>query len=356
MQKLANQPRRLSNRELPALVTQALAGFKVEPKSIQLLRSNIHQTFSIVGANHSGTTFRNSRFVLKIRSSDFRSVKATDEEVRWLEFLSRSPLGCAPPIRTQRGSTSHAFTGRSGERYLALLTRWTFGTNVGSQTRTAAQFVRLGELIGQMHQYGSGFPSQFRNELMPRNFFRANRRVGALSAMKSIGPKDLTVLLEAVRFLKSEFEDYERSTSNKHGFIHGDLYFGNLIVQKDRSYRAIDFDECGYGAFAFDLSTAFRQLKKCEFFADGSISGGALRRLYTVPELVKKRRNYDRPLPRREEVAVARLALVEQIRYTRASFFSHGGCRCADGRFYDLKTDLPARKPIDMVRLALASP
>jgi Ser/Thr protein kinase RdoA (MazF antagonist) len=39
----------------------------------------------------------------------------------------------------------------------------------------------------------------------------------------------------------------------RRGLIHADLHFGNAVFRDDGTLSAIDFDDCGYGFYAYDL-------------------------------------------------------------------------------------------------------
>lgn len=87
-------------------------------------------------------------------------------------------------------------------------------------------------------------------------------------------------ILHHLQSLYTKYIDYD------HQFVHGDMHFGNIIVDESKFYL-LDFDECGYSHHSFDLGVPRLHLiasdgikKYWQPFLDGynlSVSEGEIR-------------------------------------------------------------------------------
>ena len=59
---------------------------------------------------------------------------------------------------------------------------------------------------------------------------------------------------EAVKIAEKRLQKYGK-TRERYGLIHGDLNINNILVDGETLY-VLDFDDCGFGWFLYDLSTA----------------------------------------------------------------------------------------------------
>ncbi len=75
----------------------------------------------------------------------------------------------------------------------------------------------------------------------------------------ALSDEDARVLVSAEEVLIKQRADLE-SDSEPYGFLHADFHLWNLLFQGD-NVAAIDFSDCGWGTYAYDIATALFYLK-----------------------------------------------------------------------------------------------
>ena len=124
-------------------------------------------------------------------------------------------------------------------------------------------FKRLGEISARMHLHA-------KNWTPPADFKRhAWSPEAILDDRLSWGPWQNGVAIEGeTSSLLFRLDDVVRKrlanlpTGREHyGLIHADLRLANLLVEDDRT-AIIDFDDCGYGWYLFDLAAALSFLEE----------------------------------------------------------------------------------------------
>ncbi len=66
--------------------------------------------------------------------------------------------------------------------------------------------------------------------------------------------KDYHILEKCTENIKKELNHYGRG-NDRYGLIHGDLHFYNVISHEGK-HQIIDFDDCGYGFYMYDMGCA----------------------------------------------------------------------------------------------------
>ena len=124
-------------------------------------------------------------------------------------------------------------------------------------------FMKLGEISARLHQHAINWSS-------PSNFQRHEWSTEAiLDDRHNWGPWQMGVEVEAENMkLLSRLDQIVRTrlallpTEKEHyGLIHADLRLANILVDGEQT-AIIDFDDCGYGWFMFDLASALSFLEQ----------------------------------------------------------------------------------------------
>jgi Ser/Thr protein kinase RdoA (MazF antagonist) len=75
---------------------------------------------------------------------------------------------------------------------------------------------------------------------------------GLAAGVEVITPEDLATFTMARHYIREEIEALPR-TPDFYNLIHADLHQSNYLFHQ-REARAIDFDDCGWGHFLYDLA------------------------------------------------------------------------------------------------------
>ncbi len=205
-------------------------------------------------------------YVVRVNSGrlGYHTAPAIASELTWLMALRRDTEIVVPDVlAAEDGSLVQTLeaTDLDKPRHAAV-----YSFLPGSEPpedQLAPGFERLGELSARMHLHAKGWSP-------PAGFARCSWTPEAiLDDRLNWGPwqNGHGVEGDALRLL-SRLDETLRNrlaalpTGREHyGLIHADLRLANLLVDGDRT-AIIDFDDCGFGWYLFDLATALSFLEE----------------------------------------------------------------------------------------------
>jgi Ser/Thr protein kinase RdoA (MazF antagonist) len=131
---------------------------------------------------------------------------------------------------------------------------------------------RLGAIAGAIHRHAAGWqpPSWFLRFVWDFDtIVGAVPRWGGWEDGPGLGRKQRDLLTKAQSEIRWRLDKFGKSP-DRFGLVHADLRTGNLLAH-DNDATVIDFDDCGYGWFAWDLATGLtfveEQCDRGEFVA-----------------------------------------------------------------------------------------
>lgn len=185
-------------------------------------------------------------------------------ELRWLMALRRDTDIVVPQVLAAKdGSLVQTFDapGLDKPRHAAIYSFLT-GTEPPEDVLSPG-FERLGEISARMHDHAKSWtpPANFsRPSWTPDVMLEDRMNWGAWQTGHGVEGETLALL--------SRLDDAVRRrlaalpTGRKHfGLIHADLRLANLLVEGDRT-AIIDFDDCGFGWYLYDLAAALSFLEE----------------------------------------------------------------------------------------------
>jgi Ser/Thr protein kinase RdoA (MazF antagonist) len=179
----------------------------------------------------------------------------------WLDALRREAhLAVPQPVPTIDGALV-ALVEVQGVRSprLCALFHWAEGRFLNAGLKPS-HLQRVGELNAHLHNHAEMF-------LPPDNFQRW--RVGDLTddvqawvcevVGKDLG-SDASLIAEAVMNAAREVRRELGERPDAFGLIHADLHQENYLFERG-SIRAIDFDDCGWGHYLYDVAVTLSELR-----------------------------------------------------------------------------------------------
>lgn len=111
-------------------------------------------------------------------------------------------------------------------------------------------FHSIGQATGKMHAISSTYHPSRSALTRPQWFDSYEVRIASAKlALTSDPARDKLInLIDELKQFPTIPTDF--------GLIHDDLHFANFLIQPDGQMTIIDFDDCGYGWFAMDISMA----------------------------------------------------------------------------------------------------
>ena len=271
--------------------------------------------------------------ILRIHRPGYHSDQAIRSELKWLKELDGHLAVCAAqPIAGSDGEYiqvldhSSVPEPRHAVMFAFLQGREPDPDDLGS-------FERLGVVTAHLHEHAQNWPD---SATLVRHtwdlesmFFDPVPRWGRWQDGIGVRGRRAALLEKLAGHIRERLTKYGKTKEN-FGLIHADLRLANLLVHEGR-VQVIDFDDCGYGWYVYDLASAL------SFVEDRP----------QVPDLVRAwMRGYRsiRPLAERDEAEIPtfimarRLLLVAWVgSHQEAPFprqlgegFTEGTCRLAE--------------------------
>ena len=239
------------------LAEQALRAYPVQVEATCYLGHSDNLTFRV-------ETVNDGLYLLRLHEPVaffYRGIRQLPEviasELVWMEALAREGgFQIQQPIYTRAGDLLGSVVAPEGETIPTTLLSWLEGEHFSPAVTGAEQLVeRFGELVGQMHNFASGWnapPGFIRPTYDYDHFSRIFTRllrgvdVGIFSeAIYRILHKTGQRILELIAQMPEDPQNW--------GMIHADLHVGNFLVHGGEVVP-IDFSFCGFGHYLFDVS------------------------------------------------------------------------------------------------------
>lgn len=243
---------------LTAAAHTALPAYGIDPASARVVSLSYvnNAVFSVEAGG--------SKFVLRLHRLGLRRVEAIESEMRWLDAISRETRLCVPrPVRTQAGtwlSEVHV-DGLDTPLNISLFV-WIEGVFYQPNEVTPAQAERLGAFLAELHHISASFqpPTGFyRPRLDWEGLFGVDSPYNPGAGNAIFTPDQRAVLDAVAERARTAMTTLSESAPN-FGLIHGDFIAKNYLFTLDGSaVCAIDFDDCGFGYYLYDLAPALLQ-------------------------------------------------------------------------------------------------
>jgi Ser/Thr protein kinase RdoA (MazF antagonist) len=237
----------------PALIEQQLHLWPgLEGGQAVLINLSENHTFRI-------TTPDGAQHIIRVHRPGYQTHEAIQSELNWLTALREDTnIPVVEPCPGVDGEIIQAVTSDGeGRQTFAVRFRFEQGEIAETLPELKGFFARLGQLAALCHTH-------VENWRTPEGFSRPTWDVGAI-----LNPDGLwgdwrqapnvtgdisTMLTRLDTRLRADFSVYG-ATSDRFGLIHADMRLANLLVHGDH-VRLIDFDDCGFGWYAYDFGAA----------------------------------------------------------------------------------------------------
>ncbi|MEV0753595.1 phosphotransferase [Streptosporangium sp. NPDC050280] len=197
-----------------------------------------------------------TRSILRVHRLGYHSTPAILSELSWLEAL-REQAGIRTPRVIPAPDGSRVLTVPGPEPRDCVMFEFLPGTEP-PQDDPLPGFERLGALTARMHRHARGWSP-------PEGFTRfhwdyeaalgAESRWGRWQDGLGMDTEARAVLGRLDKELRERLHRFGRAPG-RYGLIHADLRAANLLVEGENPPGVIDFDDCGFGWYLYDLAAA----------------------------------------------------------------------------------------------------
>ena len=206
------------------------------------------------------TTFRldcnDGRYLVRIHRAKTQTAVAS--ELAWLEALAHETT---VPVQIPQRSLDREMivVGEQAgvpDPYPVTVLSWLNGQILTQNQRSPNHFYRLGQLVAKLHHHAQHWTPAFE---LDRPFYDSSSVLRTDSVFGEDGvtykqlPKDVQGHLRRLHEQLQEVEQRLGKSPDQFGLIHSDLSFGNVLFMDDE-VLPIDFDDCGFGYYLYDLA------------------------------------------------------------------------------------------------------
>jgi Ser/Thr protein kinase RdoA (MazF antagonist) len=197
-------------------------------------------------------TWRAGPLVLRLHRQGYHSKPEIASELAWLTELRDLPgLNAVRPIPGAQGLVTD-IDGRFLVAFAPIR-----GQELQPGDDLARWFAPLGEITARLHLHARQWtpPQGFtRKRWDAETILGPQPHWGHWRQAQGLDPKGKALLARATGQLATNLHAYGTGTDT-FGLIHADLRLANLMVDGN-ALTAIDFDDCGFGWWAYDLAAA----------------------------------------------------------------------------------------------------
>ena len=235
-------------RRLTRLAGTALGAYALSPVRLTRLAQGWNTTFRV-------DTAGDDRYVLRVHRPNGPTTEMIRSELVWLSALRRdTDLEVPVPVPTRDGDlvAVAAVDGVPGQRTCDVL-RWLDGRFV-ARGLTPAHLRAIGVFTARLQEHGARFAP-------PDGFTRgAVDQVGATDVLVDVHSRHAGSVVEAVLDRVAQARRVLGDGPDRTGLIHADLHYENVLFQR-LEMAAIDFDDCGYGPYLYDLAVTLSEVQ-----------------------------------------------------------------------------------------------
>lgn len=233
-------------RRLRPLAERALSAYDLGPVRLSPVQQVSNAVYRVDAPG--------GRYALRVHNARWSDPGGVESELEWLWYVARSRLmAVSEPVPTRAGEWVQSIEapGVPGSRLCTLLT-WVPGSRFGKRV-TPGRIRRIGALMARLHSLSTAFVS-------PSGFRRPRLNVAGLMGREALSPgwhaltaeqRELFGRVEAC-LLQAAAELGEGRPV--FGMLHGDFTLGNVLVGSSGRLALIDFDDCAWGYFAYELA------------------------------------------------------------------------------------------------------
>jgi Ser/Thr protein kinase RdoA (MazF antagonist) len=255
-------------RRLRRLAQSALAEFGLSDARLTFIAQGENTTFRVdapraAPRQPADDPFVENRYVFRVHRPGYQSAASIGSELAWLAALRRDAGLVVPepvPVPASQATflVKASTPGVPEQRNCSLL-RWLKGRHANRRLRLD-HFRALGQLMGQLHLHASRWqpPPAFTRRHWDWDGLFGDNAGFNLSAKEvwALVPSPYDELFAVVADRARQLFAELGQGSDVFGLIHADLFLGGdgNVLFSGGAARPIDFDDCGFGYWVYDLA------------------------------------------------------------------------------------------------------
>ncbi len=249
--------------QLEQLARDALAHWSMQWDTITLVQYANNAMFRVDGAN--------KRYALRVYRPGHKSMREISAEIAWLRMLTQQRDLLLPQ------PASDVYTGNlqsADVPVYAACFRWIEGDTVPVDALTAHQVEHIGRFLARFHQATSQLTNApmdgtctERPRLDYEGLFGARSPYASQGESEYITQGDQRVLQNVADRVRVVMQQMDADT-DAFGLIHGDFIYKNTLFTPAGEVAAVDFDDCGFGYYLYDVACPLLFYKPLPTYTD----------------------------------------------------------------------------------------
>lgn len=198
------------------------------------------------------------KYVLRIYRPGYHDPDELYGEVLWQARLRNdTDIRLAAVIRGKDCQLIQAVT-IGGNKYYLTMFEFVPGKVLGNLSKDDLYYYmeKIGEITAKLHNHVLHWKESAKLKRFTWNYedlIGSNARWGNYTEMKNLTEEEVTSYTQATQIIEKRLNNYGKG-EQRYGLIHSDLNLNNILIDGDDIY-VLDFDDCGFGWFMYDLST-----------------------------------------------------------------------------------------------------
>jgi Ser/Thr protein kinase RdoA (MazF antagonist) len=206
----------------------------------------------LLNRSENATYLAGDALILRLHRQGYHTAAEIASELAWLQALQSTDLRCVVPVAAQDGSLLQHHAGQHIAAFAPIAAR-----EVSEGDDLVHWFGELGRISAALHAHARGWqrPAGFsRKRWDTETILGAAPHWGDWRAAVGLDSQGHAVLQRLSDDLTARLAAYGTGP-DRFGLIHADLRLTNLMLD-DAGLWAIDFDDCGFGWWMYDLAAA----------------------------------------------------------------------------------------------------
>ncbi len=236
---------------------QALIAYGLADAEVRSILYENNAVFAVTSGEHK-------RYILRLHRPGHKRLEWIRSELVWLSAIRDSTVLQVPqPIQTldDEWLTRGTVEGLT-EPVICVLFEWLDGQFYDQDSISPEQVKAAGAFLAALHQFSQTFvvPGDFqRPKLDWEGLFGEDSPYNPGEGARIFTPEQIAVFAEVDSRVRSVMDTLGQQP-HTFGLIHADFLPQNILFN-ERGVGAIDFDDCAWGYYLYDLSPALWQFK-----------------------------------------------------------------------------------------------
>ncbi|MEM9045621.1 MAG: phosphotransferase [Pseudomonadota bacterium] len=195
--------------------------------------------------------------ILRVHRPNYHTRAEILSELAWIDALRSDAIAPIPAILDLADGGRIAMMEVGGEAREVVAFEFMAGTEPAPTDDLTNGFHQLGAISAKLHKHARGWPPPAEFQRKTWNFdttVGATPHWGRWQDGLGLTGGGRTILDRTCDVLEQRLDAFGTGP-DRFGLIHADLRLANLLIDGDR-IGLIDFDDCGFGWFAFDFAAA----------------------------------------------------------------------------------------------------